>query len=237
MTARGMLAEARKSLGLGEPNHIQRWYANRHGSAFKGNFPWCNAAVTYWARHSGSNAVLPAGDRAYTVWHAQDFQKIDRWKSGTAANIKQFARPGDIVFFDWSGTNSVGKIDHIGIVEKVLSDARVQTIEGNTANACRRRVRAANVIAGFGRPRYSGGSSKPSESWPGRYLKLTDPFMRGSDVEWVQDRLNAKGASPKLAEDGEYGPKTRKEVIDYQRAHKLETDGIVGPATWGSLAR
>src|SRR5919198_2508889 len=179
MTAARMIAEARKSLGLGEPNHIQHWYAERHGNAYKGNFAWCDAAVTYWARHSDNAAVLPAGDRAYTVSHAEDFRKIDRWKSGTTANIKEHARPGDIVFFDWSGTNNIGAIDHVGVVEKVLSDGRLQTIEGNTSDACRRRVRSASVIAGFGRPAYSGGS-KPSTpgSWPGRYLKLAKPSMR-----------------------------------------------------------
>jgi hypothetical protein len=239
MTAAGMIAQARESLGMGEPNRIQRWYADRNGSAYNYNFPWCAAAVTYWARHSGNAAaVLPAGDRAYTVWHAQDFQRIDRWKSGTTANIKQYARPGDIVFFDWTGTNNVGAIDHTGVVEKVLSDGRLQTIEGNTSNACRRRVRAASVIAGFGRPNYSGASKTPGgRQWSGRYLKLASPYMRGDDVKWVQDRLNAKGAKPKLDEDGVFGPRTRQEVTDYQRSHKLEVDGIVGPATWGSLAR
>ncbi|HEU5161280.1 MAG TPA: peptidoglycan-binding protein [Streptosporangiaceae bacterium] len=234
-----MIREARKSLGLGEPNHIQKWYAERHGSAYGGNFPWCDAAVSYWARRSNSDAVLPAGDRAYTVSHAQDFQRIDRWKSGTTANIKQFARPGDIVFFDWKGTNNIGAIDHVGVIEKVLSDGRVQTIEGNTGNACKRRVRAANVIAGFGRPAYkkSGTGTAGPRPWPGRHLKLTSPFMHGGDVEWVQERLNAKGASPKLTTDGEFGPKTKREVVDYQRSHKLEADGIVGPKTWSSLAR
>lgn len=236
MTAASMIAEARKSLGLGEPNKIQQWYAERHGSAYRGNFPWCDAAVCYWARHSGNDPVVPAGDRAYTVWHAQDFQRINRWTAGTTDNIKEHARPGDIVFFDWSGTNNIGAVDHVGVVEKVLSDGRLQTIEGNTGNACKRRVRAADVIAGFGRPAYTS-SPRPSgpRPWPGRFLKLADPFMHGDDVMWVQRRLNAKGASPRLTEDGVYGPKTRQEVLDYQRSHKLEADGVVGPKTWAAL--
>ena len=238
MSAKNMIAQARLSLGLGEPNVIQRWYKDRHGSAYSGNFAWCDAAVSYWARHSGNDAVLPEGDRAYTVWHAEDFQRIGRWKSGTTANIQQHARPGDIVFFDWSGTNNIGAIDHVAVVEKVLSGGRLQTIEGNTGNACKRRVRAANVIAGFGHPAYSG-SSQPSgpPPWPGRYLKLASPYMRGSDVKWAQTRLDAKGASPKLEQDGVFGPKTKKEVLDYQRSHKLEADGVIGPLTWNSLAR
>src|SRR5262245_22879300 len=100
-----MIAQARLSLGMGEPNKVQRWYADRNGSAYGGNFAWCDAAVTYWARLSGNDAVLPGGDRAYTVSHAQDFQKAGQWKTGTTANIKQYAEPGDIVFFDWGYTD------------------------------------------------------------------------------------------------------------------------------------
>lgn len=151
-TAAGMLAEARKSLGLsGRPNYITRAYSGRHGSAFL-RAAWCDMAVTYWARESGNTAaVLPGGDRAYTVWHAQDFQKQGRWYSGTTANVNR-AKPGDIVFFDWGYSDSIGAIDHVGIVERVLGGGRVQTIEGNTGDACKRRVRSASVIAGYGRP-------------------------------------------------------------------------------------
>ena len=68
--------------------------------------------------------------------------------------IKKHAKPGAIVFFDWGGTDEIPKIDHVGIIEKVLDDGRVQTIEGNTDDACKRRVRSASVIAGFWNPPY-----------------------------------------------------------------------------------
>ncbi len=132
MTAEKMLARAREDLGLsGRPNVVTRWYAERNGSQFLGG-PWCNMAITCWARHSdNATAVLPKGDRAYTVWHARDGQGLGRCSAGTAAEIKQHARPGALVFFDWDGTDSIDRIDHIGIVEKNLQDGRVQTIEGN----------------------------------------------------------------------------------------------------------
>lgn len=132
MTAEKMLARAREDLGLsGRPNVVTRWYAERNGSQFLGG-PWCNMAITCWARHSdNATAVLPKGDRAFTVWHARDGEGLGRWHAGTAAEIKQHARPGALVFFDWDGTDSIDRIDHIGIVEKNLQDGRVQTIEGN----------------------------------------------------------------------------------------------------------
>lgn len=44
-------------------------------------------------------------------------------------------RPGDIIFFDWE---SDGECDHVGIVESV-ADGKVNTIEGNSGDSCRRR--------------------------------------------------------------------------------------------------
>jgi hypothetical protein len=156
MTAVAMLAAARKSLGLaGRPNFITRDYAKRHGNEFL-SAPWCDMAVTYWSRESGNaKAVLPEGDRAYTVWHAEDGRDMGRWFPGTSTNIKAHAKPGAIVFFDWDGTDTIGRIDHVGVCEVNLGDGRMQTIEGNTGDACKRRVRASNVIAGFWNPPYS----------------------------------------------------------------------------------
>jgi len=150
-----MLAAARKDLGLsGRPNRITRAYSSRNGPEFL-RAPWCDMSISEWARASGNAAaVLPQGDRAYTVWHAQDGQRLGLWHAGTAANIRKHARPGAIVFFDWAGTDQVGAIDHVGLVEVNLGDGRVQTIEGNTADSCKRRVRGADVIAGFWNPAY-----------------------------------------------------------------------------------
>jgi peptidoglycan hydrolase-like protein with peptidoglycan-binding domain len=239
-TAAEMLAEARKSLGLGEPNHIQSWYRSRHGSAYGGNFAWCDAAVTFWAHQSGNaGAVLPGGDRAYTVSHAEDFRKAGRWHAGTTANVNA-AKVGDVVFFDWGATNTIGAIDHVGIVEKVLGGGRLQTIEGNTADVCARRIRSAGVIAGLGRPAYSGSSSAPSKPsgstskaprWPGRYL-TQPPVMHGGDVRSWQDRMRDRGWH--LAVDGVYGPGSEEICRAFQRDKGLTVDGIVGPRTWAA---
>ncbi|MFD9212102.1 LysM peptidoglycan-binding domain-containing protein [Streptomyces sp. NPDC059544] len=163
MSVDRMIAQAEKSIGLGEPNAIQQWYRQRNGSAYNYNFPWCNAAVTYWATQAGEReAVLFGTDYAYTVAHAQRFKSAGQWHAGAKG-----IRRGDIVFFDWGGTNEIGKIDHVGIVTGV-SGAHVYTIEGNTANVCARRVRTEAEIAGYGRPKYkaSSGSSGSSTSTP-----------------------------------------------------------------------
>lgn len=167
MSVDGMIAQAEKSLGLREPNAIQQWYRERNGSAYNYNFPWCNAAVTYWATQAGErDAVLHGTDYAYTVAHAQRFKNAGEWHAG-ARGIKR----GDIVFFDWGGTNDIARIDHVGIVTSV-SGANVYTIEGNTANVCARRVRREAEIAGYGRPKYKTASSSGSSASAGGTYKV-----------------------------------------------------------------
>lgn len=79
-------------------------------------------------------------------------------------------------------------------------------------------------------------------TWPVpsfRTLRLRQPRMRGTDVLWVQIRLNRGPSGPLVAltEDGIYGPLTQGAVIHWQRSLGLAADGIVGPITWAALQR
>ncbi|WP_433332510.1 peptidoglycan-binding protein [Spirillospora sp. CA-294931] len=241
-----MLTEARKSLGLGEPNHIQKWYLkNIDKSLGDWNWAWCDAAITYWAWQSGNaKEVCPKGGRAYTVLHAQDFQKLGKWFTGTAENLKK-SKPGDIVFFDWGTTNNISAIDHVGIIEKNLGDGRVQTIEGNTGNACKRRVRGAAEVAGFGRPAYDNVPSKPAPpkpskpkpapkpskapNFPGVYLQYPPMRKTAAARQW-QEQVRKRGW--RIDADGVYGPASKSACRAFQKEKGLAVDGIVGPNTW-----
>jgi hypothetical protein len=231
-----MLDQARKTLGWGEPNDIHRWYAGRNGGEFRpGSVPWCNMAITYWAHKSGNHsAVCPEGDRAYTVWHAQDFQRKGTWHPGTEANVKK-AKPGDIVFFDWGASDSISYVDHVGIVEKNLGDGRVQTIEGNTSNQCLRRVRSAGVIAGFGRPAYPAVRPAPATAPSGS--PLLRKGSKGDRVRQLQRALLAAGQKlPKYGADGDFGAETLAAVRAFQKRARITADGIYGPQTAKKLA-
>ncbi|MEU6747533.1 peptidoglycan-binding protein [Spirillospora sp. NPDC046719] len=233
MTAASMLAEARKSLGMsGRPNTITKEYAARHGDEFL-KASWCDMAITYWARHSGNaDAVLLGGDRAYTVWHAEDFQKAGRWHAGTTARVDA-AKPGDIVFFDWGASNSISAIDHVGVVEKALGGGRVQTIEGNTSDACKRRVRGADVIAGYGRPDYNG------DDWTEAIVNKLPQVSKGDTgehVESVQGLLLAR-SHPEVSVNGNFDDTTEAAVKAVQKWGGVTADGVVGPDTWPVLLR
>ncbi len=58
-----------------------------------------------------------------------------------------------------------------------------------------------------------------------------NPGDNGMGVRLLQEALNKKGAKPKVGEDGNYGPMTKKAVEDFQRANKLQVDGVAGPMT------
>ena len=241
-----MIRAAERSLGAtGRPNTITRWYAGRNGSAFA-SAPWCNMAVTYWATRSGNRSpVCFGGDYAYTVWHAQRFRREGQWHVDVAG-----IRRGDIVFFDWDGTNDIGRIDHIGIVTGV-GNGVVYTIEGNTQDGCRRRVRYASSIVGYGRPEYGERSGKKvggARTGTGRRM-VTGPgdlappgvpvLYRGSAgvlVTQLQRCLNRVQRSG-LEVDGIYGPLTTAAVRSFQRRTRtLAVDGRYGPKTSGRLA-
>jgi len=55
----------------------------------------------------------------------------------------------------------------------------------------------------------------------------------GDAVTYLQKRLNVWGA--KVAEDGQFGNGTLTAVKAFQTAHKLTSDGVVGPKTWLEL--
>ncbi|MFC0039789.1 CHAP domain-containing protein [Actinomadura rayongensis] len=235
MTAAALLAEARRWLGTrGRPNALTRAYASRNGADYLAT-AWCDIAVTEWARRSGdAAAVLPAGDRAYTVWHARDFQRAGRWHAGTTANVDA-ARPGDIVFFDWGASDSLDAIDHVGVVERVLGGGRVQTIEGNTADAVLRRVRSASVIAGYGRPAYPTAS--PWMVKTVKDLPLLKKGATGEHVQTLRGLLLARSHPEIRSVEGPFDETVRRAVVAVQKWGGVAADGEVGPQTWPVLLR
>jgi peptidoglycan hydrolase-like protein with peptidoglycan-binding domain len=66
----------------------------------------------------------------------------------------------------------------------------------------------------------------PAAPLPIRILTIGD---RGPEVARVQRRLNQDGTVLKV--DGIFGPGTRAAVAEFQAAHGLLPDGVVGPET------
>lgn len=67
------------------------------------------------------------------------------------------------------------------------------------------------------------------------YTRLLKNGVKGGDVAQLQLALNKLGIVPQLDADGEFGPKTRVNVVAFQQANNLEVDGIVGKNTIAAI--
>jgi peptidoglycan hydrolase-like protein with peptidoglycan-binding domain len=214
-SAAGMIAAARSLLGLKESppgsnhNKVTVWYGV--------DAAWCDMAVTYAAYHSDNSGAV-YGKHSWTVEHANTFRSHGRWHYGLGG-----VRAGDIVFFDWGGSRSISKIDHVGVVEAVHSNGTITTLEGNTSNMFARRTRNSSVVVGYGRPAYGTGSlpMPPSDGM----LRLGS---KGNNVKTLQKNLNTVMHSG-LTVDGDFGSKTDAAVRAFQRKYGLGVDGVYGP--------
>src|SRR5215469_8434128 len=66
--------------------------------------------------------------------------------------------------------------------------------------------------------------------YPGQAVSLGST---GGSVELIQAALNRYGAN--LVVNGIFGSETQAAVINFQRTHQLEANGIVDPTTWDAL--
>jgi hypothetical protein len=76
--------------------------------------------------------------------------------------------------------------------------------------------------AQFLRPDNPADNSEALESPPG-------------SISWIQSRLNAKGAKPILAVDGDLGPATTGAIRAFQTAQGLSPTGLADPETIAAL--
>ncbi|WP_236008882.1 CHAP domain-containing protein [Actinomadura physcomitrii] len=152
---------AKSQLGEGEnrdgSTKYADWYAStRHAAVtarrdggtvgdYRGA-EWCDMFVSWLSAQTG---VKNMGWDAYTVQHAQWFEKGHRWGDT--------AKPGAVVFFDWQNGSRGGidDIDHVGLVVKDNGNGTITTIEGNTDNAVKEKIRDKSEVVGYGYPDYA----------------------------------------------------------------------------------
>lgn len=66
-------------------------------------------------------------------------------------------------------------------------------------------------------------------------MEILRQGSRAIPVKLLQRLLNKKGAAPRLAEDGHFGPKSRGVLLAFQAREHIVQDGIAGPMTWSRL--
>ena len=156
--------------------------------------------------------------------------------------LKSSPKVGDQIFFK----NSSGEIVHTGLVYDV-DKSYVYTIEGNTSTAagvvangggvCKKKyVLGSPVIAGYGRPAYDATPTTTKTETCTVKLNVLRKGSKGNSVKVLQRLLNGYGYSCGSV-DGDFGAKTYNAVVKFQKAKKLDADGVVGEQTWGKLLK
>ena len=102
--------------------------------------PWCAYFASWLAREAGT----PLGERGQGFARVDDVwawgERTGRVVPGGAAATPQ---PGDLIIWD----------EHMGVVESVLPDGSIQTIEGNSSDQVSRRThRPGQPVIGYVRP-------------------------------------------------------------------------------------
>jgi peptidoglycan hydrolase-like protein with peptidoglycan-binding domain len=93
-------------------------------------------------------------------------------------------------------------------------------------------------IRGYCLPDYAQKATKAPQTAQTVKVGVDIPLLRfgatGGAVRALQAILTAKGCDTQGI-DGDFGANTEKAVKAFQRAKKLEDDGVVGKDTWTAL--
>lgn len=196
---------ARSPLGSNKVKYNTSYY----GRVVRGKqFKWC--VVFQWWCFQKAGIPTKIFPKSANVFAVRDwYKRRDRF----------YQRPmvGDLVIYSFS---------HIGFVEKLLTDNRIQTIEGNFNDKVRRRITRADAsnIEGYCRPKYhkiepvqqspSGGNTEAIM----RALPRLERNDKGADVKPLQGLLVANGhklpnsTKPNGTFDGDFGEETEREA-------------------------
>jgi hypothetical protein len=130
---RGEVGQAEQPPGSNDSPRIAQY---RQATAGSGVGPWCAYFVSWAAREAG----VPIGDSGQGYGLVDD---VYAWAQRAGKAIPAGSgtpQPGDLIVWD----------EHIGVVESVLPDGRVQTIEGNSSDQVSRRVHDASGDGAIG---------------------------------------------------------------------------------------
>lgn len=157
MTGAEIIKQATKYLG-------QNWKKFCPDYGFNYAVPWCCIWIWWQFWKAGLSKLFYDGKRVCNCRVAFN------WCLANLPKIKMAdARPGDIVFFTWTGKgnnsfNAGRSIDHIGFIRAKGTSSTAYTIEGNTNGSTpsiskvANRTRSKAYVLGIFRPKYSEGT-------------------------------------------------------------------------------
>lgn len=197
-TREAMIAKAVSTLNYVEGANNNTTFGKWYGLNFQ---PWCDMWISWVAHFSGCGEIV--GRYASTILHMAYFKSMGRF--GTKPER------GAIAFMNFGGRPK-GVPEHVGLIEAVLSDGRVQTLEGNTSSndsgsqrnggMVARRKRSVTNIIGYGYPKYAEGAKYKVTKTHGAHIlptwaspsrtdcKMSEgqtyPWAGGKSGDWVK---------------------------------------------------
>lgn len=180
-TAEKILEIARSQIGAKESpaksDNVKYNTAYYGREASDGKHPWCAVFVWWVFREAGAPELYyGGGETAYcpTLMSFHKKQKVTDY------------RPGDIVFFNFSGRSSAG---HVGICES-WDGTYITTIDGNTGSASEdnggavlRRRRHKKFIVGAYRPEYQEDDDMTQD----QFNSFMDNYLKAKAKEPASD--------------------------------------------------
>jgi hypothetical protein len=131
--ARGEVGQREAPMGSNDSPRIAEYRSAVPGGP---GGPWCAYFASWVSKQNGT----PLGERG------QGFARVDdayAWAQRTGRAVPNgpgvTPKPGDLIIWD----------EHMGIVDSVLPDGRVRTIEGNSSDQVAQRVHEAGSALGY----------------------------------------------------------------------------------------
>ena len=179
-TANDILEIARSQIGTREsPANSDNVKYNTvyYGREVSGKYPWCAVFVWWVFREAGASDLYYGGDKTAYCPTLMSFHKKQK--------VTDY-RPGDIVFFNFSGRSSAG---HVGICES-WDGTYITTIDGNTGSASEdnggavlRRRRHKKFIVGAYRPEYQEDDDMTQD----QFNSFMDNYLKAKAKEPASD--------------------------------------------------
>ena len=214
---------------------------NRNEVGCGGDGAWCAMFVSYVLNIVGIGEGVTSDSCTLMQRYMSE---SDKWSEPDDWPI-----PGDIIFFDWDNKKEERPLDHVGICVGFNNDTlQITYVNGNgdssyyvteeEINVNAKGKDGHNLVAYW--MRYVGDEEIEKPEYKDKEVELKvrqlHKGMTGGDVKSLQRLLFADGYSVgKSGDDGDFGNDTEKAVINYQKDHELDPDGIAGEKTLTAL--
>lgn len=199
---------------------VKEWPGSKHNPAVLAFFAdsgnsWVKDDETAWCAAFVNSVLASLGLPGTGKLNARSFESY-----GDKVNLAD-VRPGDIAVFWRNDPN--GWQGHVAFVVS-LEGGSVNVLGGNQGNEVSVRPYPLSRIVAFRRA--TGIATTNATNRP-----TLKEGSKGAFVADLQDQLAELNYLAGRV-DGDFGPNTRRAVVQLQSDNGLKADGIVGPKTW-----